>query len=170
MNWRVVFMAGLLAMPLPALAQWVAVGRWGTEQSFRFVPPGTWMVLSDASGAEISAEGDNHVTRLTLACQPGDTAARVEVSRYFGYDLPREEGAQTRFLLVLDDHRMELDFTWSEERQAWVSQGALDADTLAVFGWANRLSLLNGAEAQIAQYRMNGSTAARDALRRACGI
>lgn len=168
---RTTALASLCAtLAAPAPAQWLAVGRWGSEQNFRYVPPGTWMALTTDTGAEISAEGDNHVTRLTLACERGETAAQVELSRYFGYDIPREEGAQARFLLVIEDIRMQLDFVWSEAAQAWVSLDAFDSDTLALFGWANRLHLLGADEADLATYRMNGSTAALGTLRRACGL
>lgn len=169
-RWPQLALAMLLALPTPATAQWIAVGRWGSDQSFRFVAPGTWMVLSTNAGVEASVEGDNHVTRLTLACQPGDSAARVVVSRYFGYDLPREDGARANFLLALDDHRIDLTVVWSDAADGWVAEGALDTDTLSRFSWANRLRLLDAGETELATYRMNGTSAAREALRRRCGI
>ena len=163
-------MAALLALPAPAAAQWVAVGRWGSEGNFRYVAPGTWMVLPTETGAEVSADGDNHVTRLTLVCEPGAAAARVELTRYFGYALPRDPATQAKFLLVLGDVRMELDATWSDAIEGWVAEDAMGPDTLSLFSWANQITVLDADEAALATYRMNGSSAAREALRRRCGI
>lgn len=163
-------LAALLALPTPAPAQWLAVGRWGSEQNFRYVAPGTWMVLNTDSSAEASADGDNHVTRLTLSCRRGDSAARVELSRYFGYALPRSTAEPTSFLLVLDDIRIELDAVWSEGAQGWVAETALDSDALSLFRGARALNVLGPDQSTLATYRMNGSTAMREALQRRCGI
>lgn len=158
-----------------ASAQWLAVGRWGSGDRFQFVAPGTWMVLQQDDRVEISAEGDNHVTRLTIGCRAGDAAAWVELSRYLGHALPRpidplEPAATVEIVLDIDDHRIGLPVTYSRAHQTWRAEAALDSEALPPLTWGRALTVRAPDDSVIATYRMRGTTPARDALRRVCGL
>lgn len=167
---------GLWVGALPAAAQWVAVGRWGSESNFRFVAPGTWMALDTGpSGFEISAEGDNHVGRLTFWCRPDMQGGGLLLTQYNGPDLrqtPRDpalvESETVTFLF--GDRRFDLDLDLIAWERTWTAQDVLTREFLEAFGRANRLELRNASDVSVTSFRMNGSSAALSALRRRCGI
>lgn len=157
-----------LATPLPALAQWQGVGRWGSEQSFRFVAPGTWMVLQQGDSVQITAEGDNHSGRIELRCTRDAPAGQLRLSRYYGDGLGLSDSEPVRF--AIDGQSFERTLRYRPADRDWVASDVLDTALLNAFAWGTRLELLNAAGERITAYRLNGSGAARAALQRTCGI
>jgi hypothetical protein len=165
----------LLATAAPAAAQWVAVGRWGTEGNFRYVAPGTWMVLQRDGGVEVTAEGDNHQGRIEMLCGTDLPEGQMRFSGYFGDALEESVMApagagQQPVSLVVDGQSFERMFHYRAEARDWVAEDALDASLLDAFAWGSRFEILNAAGERVTAYSLNGSGAARSALRRACGI
>jgi hypothetical protein len=167
---------GLLGSALPAFAQWVAVGRWGNESNFRFVAPGTWMTLDTGfSGFEISAEGDNHVGRLTFWCRPDMQGGGLLLTQYLGPNLrqtlrdPAQVESET-VTFVLGERRFDFALDLIEWERSWTANDILTREFLDAFGRANRLELRNADDEVVTGFRMNGSSAALSALRRRCGI
>ena len=164
---------GAVLASVPAAAQWVAVGRWGDPDNFRYVPPGTWMTwAAGADSAEISAEGDNHVGRITLWCRRAPAEGGVRFSHYFGDDLrhPPQEGVVEPVTLVIDGHSIAGQFEFLPQDRIWVEAGGLDSALLDAFAWGTQLELRNEAGQVVTRYRLNNSGAARQALRSRCGI
>ncbi len=166
--------AAAVALPgMPAAAQWVAVGRWGDPGDFRYVVPGTWMVQAGSNGAaEISAEGDNHVGRITLWCRRDPAENGVRFSHYFGDDLhhPAEERVIEPVTFVVDGQSFAGEFEFLPQDRLWVETGGLDSALLDAFAWGTQLELRNEAGDLVTRYWLNNSGGARAALRRACGI
>lgn len=168
----------LLALGLsapPAAAQWLAVGRWGTEGDFRFVAPGNWMVLRNDPGVEITAEGDNHQGRIELTCDPESPRGTLRFSLYFGDALDESaladvEPRRQTVTFVIDGQRFDRIFDYRPLDRDWVASDVLDSDLLDAFAWGSRLELLNKEGERITAYALNGSGAAREAVRRGCGI
>ncbi|MEZ5752576.1 MAG: hypothetical protein R3D60_11610 [Paracoccaceae bacterium] len=160
----------------PASAEWIAAGRWSDGQGWRYVQPGTWIVDRDGpDSVALHAEGENHDTRLAIGCRRGDTAAWVEFSRYRGAALaqpvdPMAAPVTAEIGFHLDDLPIGLWMTFSPETQSWRIEDALDTEALYPFGWASRLTILAPEGTELARYRLNGSSAAREALRNACGF
>lgn len=161
-------LAVLLALPLPAAAQWVAVGRWGSEANFRYVAPGTWMVLNDAGTTTITAEGDNHSGRIEVWCNAEAPAGRLRFSGYYGEALTRADSEAVR--LVIDGQSFERRLAYQPLAREWLATGVLDSALLDAFAWGSRLELLNAAGERVTAYALNGSGAAREALRRGCRL
>ena len=153
---------------LPAQAQWQGVGRWGSEQSFRFVAPGTWMVLQSGQTTQITAEGDNHSGRIELWCSPDAPAGHLRLSLYYGDALGLSENEPVR--LSIDGQNFERTLRYRPADRDWVAADVLDDEMLDAFAWGQRLELVNAAGARITAYALNGSGPARAALRRTCGI
>lgn len=162
--------ATLLVSALPAAAQWVAVGRWGTPEAFRYVAPGSWMVLAGAAAGtvEISAEGDNHVGRLVLRCDPRAPAGEAVFSQYYGDALALE--AETPVELRIDGQGFARAFRYDPAARLWRAPGPLDAAFLDAFAQGRRMELVTGAGTLVTRYRLSGSGAARAALQRSCGL
>lgn len=159
----------------PAAAQWLAVGRWGTEDNFRFVPPGTWMVLQEDGGVEITAEGDNNQGRIELTCSADAPAGTLRFSLYFGDALDESalapvEPRRQIVTLAIDGQRFERVFDYRPLDRDWVAEEVLETPLLDAFAWGTRLELLNKEGERITAYALTGSGAARQAVRRACGI
>ena len=157
-----------LATPLPALAQWQGVGRWGSEQSFRFVAPGTWLVLQQGDSVQITAEGDNHAGRIELSCSRDAPGGQLRLSRYYGDALELSDHELVRF--AIDGQSFERSLRYRPADRDWVASDVLDAALLNAFAWGTRLELLNAANERITAYALNGSGTARAALQRTCGI
>lgn len=161
---------------LPVSAQWVAVGRWGSESSFRFVAPGTWMALDTGpSGFEISAEGDNHVGRLTFWCRPDMQGGGLLLTQYLGPNLRqtlRDPGLveSETVTFIVGERRFDFALDLIEWERTWSAQDVLTRKFLDAFARANRLELRNAGEDIVTSFRMNGSSAALSAMRRRCGI
>ena len=156
----------------PAAAQWVAVGRWGEPEDFRFVAPGHWMVWSPARDTvEVSAEGDNHDGRLTFWCRQDASDGGIRFSHYFGDTLAPAggEAAQT-VALVVDGQRFERRMTYDPAGRLWQTAGGLGQDFLDAFSWGTRLEVQTDTGALVTRLGLNGSGTARGALRRTCGL
>ncbi|MCL4675131.1 MAG: hypothetical protein KJZ59_03680 [Pararhodobacter sp.] len=161
---------------LPAAAQWIASGRWGTETNWRYVVPGTWLVQRNDDAARpvsIHAEGDNHVGRIEFWCDPQSGASGLRFGAYRGDALrqpavPEPVKPSETVALVIDGQRFERLFEYDAAARTWTASDALDAGFLDAFSWGSRMDLVNAAGEAITGYRMNGSSAAREALRRAC--
>ena len=164
------------ATSLPAHAQWIASGRWGTETNWRYIVPGTWMVLrQDNTNQPVSihAEGANHVGRIELWCDPETQASALRFDAYRGAAL-RQPAASTAetvtepVIFDIDGQTFEHQFTYDPTHRLWTASGVLDAPFLNAFSWGTRLQLRNSAGDEITSYRLNGSSQAREALRRTC--
>ncbi|HPD94053.1 MAG: hypothetical protein H6900_16140 [Rhodobacter sp.] len=157
---------------LPAAAQWVAVGRWGEPDNFRFVAPGTWMVWTAGRDAvEVSAEGDNHDGRLTFWCRPDAPEGGIRFSQYFGDALPPgPEGKDQPVVLVVDGQRFERVLAYEPAGRQWQVSGGLEQDFLEAFGWGTRMEVQTPSGTLVTRLGLNGSGTARSALRRACGL
>ncbi|MCB1405505.1 MAG: hypothetical protein KDK01_04395 [Rhodobacteraceae bacterium] len=161
---------------LPAAAQWIASGRWGTETNWRYVVPGTWLIQRSDDPAQpvsIHAEGDNHVGRIELWCNPETRGSALRFGAYRGDALHQpaafeQEKTSETVAFVIDGTRFERLFEYDAAARIWTATDVLDADFLNAFSWASRMDLVNAAGEPITGYRMNGSSAAREALRRSC--
>ena len=158
----------------PAAAQWIAVGRWGTEQSFRFVPPGTWMVEQDSTHTSISAEGDHHDGRLTLTCP--DAAGRVHLSfsHYYGTAMSLAAvrlAGMTRVpaTLAVGDQAFVLHLDQSADAREW-SVTLTTPEVLDALGQGRHLELRTMDGQRVTRFGLARASAAREALHRACGI
>ena len=168
----------LLALALsapPAAAQWLAVGRWGREGDFRYVPPGHWMVRQQDGRVEITAEGDNHQGRIELTCGPETPAGTLRFSLYFGdalddSALAEAEPRRQTVTFAIDGQRFDRVFEYRARDRDWVAAEVLETPLLDAFAWGTRLELLNKEGERITAYALNGSGAARSAVRRACGL
>lgn len=157
-----------MALPLPAQAQWIAAGRWGTAESFRYVPPGTWMVLTEGATASASAEGEHHQGRIELQCGPGVPAGRLSLSAYRGGALTGAGSQPVR--LVIDGEPFDRVLHYRPEQRDWRDEGGLEPGFLDALGSGARLEVLNAAGQRVTALRLNGSGAARATLRRVCGL
>lgn len=174
---RLVTLLGLfavLATALPASAQWIASGRWGTETNWRYITPGTWMVLRSDNPTQptsIHAEGANHVGRIALWCDPQTQASNLRFDAYRGTALVQTLGAlvtEEPVIFDIDGQAFERRFSYNAAQRAWVASEVLDAPFLDAFSWGAQLRLRNAAGDEITSYRLNGSSAAREALRQTC--
>ncbi|WP_417627591.1 hypothetical protein [Pararhodobacter aggregans] len=164
---------GLSTLPVPA--QWLAVGRWGSEGNFRYVRPGTWMVEQQAGGVSISAEGDHHEARIELSCDAGSPARRLRLSGYRGdaldeSALAQQEPRQQALSLVLDGRAFELMVDYRPATHDWLAVEAPGPEFLDALAMGSRLEILNTQGVRVAAVGLSGSGAAREAVRRACGI
>ncbi|GAB4273613.1 MAG: hypothetical protein Kow0013_27570 [Pararhodobacter sp.] len=156
-----------------ALAQWIAVGRWGSEDNFRSVVPGTWMVLQRDDWVEISAEADNHDGRLTFQCSADNPGGSLRFERYFGSTLPRPiapDDPHVSVALVIDGERFEQIVSYSPGERSWAATGTLASPLMDAFSFGSRMELVTGSEETVARFRLNGSGTARAAIRRICRI
>lgn len=166
--------AALMMSPLPASAQWIASGRWGTEGNWRYVVPGTWMVLRSDNvtrPVSIHAEGANHVGRIALWCDPEARTSEMRFDAYHGEALHQPitgDTAPERVTFEIDGQSFERSFSYNAMQRFWVARDVLDAPFLDAFSWGNQLQLRNAAGDEITRYRLNGSSQAREALRRTC--
>jgi hypothetical protein len=162
-----------LALASVAQAQWLAVGRWGTERHFRFIAPGTWMVLQQDGWVEISAEAENHDGRLTFRCNAETPGGQMEFSGYFGDGLDRPTDPASLDLpvtFVIDTQRFDQTVTYAAADRLWRASGPLNADMLDALSWGSRMVLQTEAGTPVAEFRLNNSGGARAALRRTCGL
>jgi len=170
-------LAGVLfaAMAAPAQAQWLAVGRWGTDANWRYVQPGTWMVLEEGSDAvSVTAEAENHDGRLAFSCrrEATGTGGDLTFDLYFGDALPRptvSTGPQTTTLRI-DGREFGTDLAYDPVTRSWHGAAVLQTEILDAFGWGSSLDLVNTAGDTVSRFRLNNSGGARSALRRVCGI
>lgn len=170
----VMALCAALAAP-PAAAQWVAVGRWAQGSDFRFVAPGTWMVLQEDGAVSISAEGGNHVGRLTFHCGADDPAGRLWFDLYYGDALARTPAplpwpSGERVTLVIDNQPFALEVDYHPDDRAWSAEAPLTRRFLDAFAWSQRLDILNRAGEVVTSYGMTNSGAAREAVWRRCGL
>lgn len=142
---------------LPASAQWIASGRWGTQDcwgtqdSWRYVTPGTWMVLRGASPSApvtISAEGNNHVGRIALWCDPETGTSALRFDTYFGDALRRPSAFDTQRAMetvtfLIDGQRFDRAFDSDSETRTWSARDVLDPAFLNAFSEGTRLELQN---------------------------
>ncbi|MCB1388942.1 MAG: hypothetical protein KDK12_07355 [Rhodobacteraceae bacterium] len=165
----------LVLSALPAAAQWVAVGRWGAEGNFRYVPPGTWMVLQQDGQVEITAEGDNHQGRIELTCDGERPGGTMRFSGYFGDALDESalsdvEPHVQSVRFVIDGQSFDRTFRYRPDARDWVADDVLEPGLLDVFAWGQRFEILNKEGERVTSYGLSGSGAARQAVRRGCGI
>ncbi|WP_334193191.1 hypothetical protein [Pararhodobacter sp.] len=163
------------ASTLPVTAQWLAVGRWGSEGNFRYVRPGTWMVQQQEGGVSITAEGDHHEIRIELSCDAGTPARQLRLSGYRGdaldeSALAQQEPRQQALTLALDGRAFELMVDYRPVTHDWLAVEAPGSDFLDAFAQGSRLEILNKQGVRVAAVGLNGSGAARAAVRRACGV
>lgn len=163
-------LAVLIVSSMPASAQWIASGRWGTEANWQYVVPGTWLILRSDNAAQpvsIHAEGANHVGRIALWCDPQTQTSTLRFDAYRGLALnPAPTPEPVTF--EIDGQNFERTFLYDPAQSVWVADGALDATFLDAFSWGSRLQLRNAAGEEITSYRLNGSSRAREALRQTC--
>ena len=169
-----VLLALLAWLPVPALAQWIAVGRWGTEQSFRYVPPGTWMVEQDSNRTLISAEGDHHDGRLTLTCPDGPGAIRLSFSHYYGAAMNLAAihlAGMTRVpaTLAVGDQAFVVHLDQSPDAREW-SATLTTPEVLDALGQGRQLDLRTMDGQAVTRFGLARASAAREALRRGCGL
>lgn len=163
---------------LPAAAQWVAPGRWGTADTWRIVVPGTWLVLRSERPTEpvsIHAEGDNNVGRIEMWCDPVAESSAMRLTAYYGnalrYPVARKAGDPAEpVVFIIDSQRFDRAVTYDFAGRQWLAQDMLDAPFLDAFAWGTRMELRNAADELVVSYRLNGSSAAREALRSVCGF
>lgn len=169
----------LLALTLwlatPADAQWVAVGRWAQGDGFRFVAPGTWMVLAEGERVTISAEGDNHVGRLDLWCRADAPAGGLRFSGYYGEGLQRTHGplpwpSGEAVVLMVDGRRFERVLRYDPLGRDWSAEAAIDPALLDALSNGSALELRGSDGGLVTRLGLSGSGAAREALRRVCRI
>ncbi|MFN4101392.1 MAG: hypothetical protein ACK4GT_16620 [Pararhodobacter sp.] len=164
----------LAATSLPAPAQWIAVGRWGSEREFRHVPPGTWMVRDEGDSIAISAEGDHHQGRLEFWCSAGDPAGRLRFSGYRGDGLPvpfADGGPVSHPVqFVIGAQHFDRVFDYRPAERDWLGPALLDPDFLEVFAAGQRMDLLDAGGERITSFRLAGSRAARVAVQQSCGL
>lgn len=173
-RWLPCALAALLAMPLPAAAQWIAVGRWGTEQSFRFVPPGTWMVEQDSRRTLISAEGDHHDGRLTLTCPEGPGTIRLSFSHYYGTAMNLAAvhmAGMTRVpaTLAVGDQSFVVHLDQSPDAREW-NATLTTPEVLDAIGQGRHLDLRTMDGQRVTRFGLARASAAREALRQGCGL
>lgn len=159
----------------PAFGQWLAPGRWATGDGFRPVAPGTWMVLRQNDGVEISAEGDHHVGRLTLWCTTTMPGGGLIFDTYNGSGLqhaPADAAELTSEVvtLMVDAQRFDVAFVHIPWERLWVADAVMSPSLMDAFANGSRLDLRNAAGEGITGYHLHGSSAAREAVRRACGF
>jgi len=165
----------LATTALPAPAQWIAVGRWGSEGNFRYVPPGTWMVQATGDGIGISAEGDHHQGRIELWCSAAEPAGRLRFSGYRGEGLDAsalagEEPRRQPVQFVIDGQSFERVFDYRPDERDWVAGAVLDGPFLNALAGGQRLELRNPGGEAITAFRLDGSRAARSAVQQRCGL
>ena len=133
----------LTASTLPAAAQWIAVGRWGGERDFRFVPPGTWMVQEDAGAVTVSAEGEHHRGRLEFTCSASEPAGQLRFTAYHGDALtPSGAPAQGDAVeLVIGAQRYARVLTYREDQRDWVGDAGFEAGFLEAFAAGQQMEL-----------------------------
>lgn len=162
-----------------ASAQWIAAGRWGTEARWRYVVPGTWLVLRPEAGVRdtvsIHAEAENHDGRLALWCRRDVPGGGLVFERYFGDLLQRPDGAaqdvtSQSAALVVDDRAFDIALEYHPVERQWTALNVLEGGFLDAFGWGSRMDLVNASGETVAQFRLNGSGGARSALRQGCGL
>lgn len=164
-------------LALPATAQWVGSGRWGSDGRFRHITPGTWMVLRPQgaqSQALVSAEGMNHDGRMMINCAQGDEQAMMVFDQYFGNALSRPVEARdvTAQIVsfVIDGQGFESHVAYDIAHRHWSGPIPNDPQFLETFGWGSRMELRNSSGDVISQFRLNNSGGARGALRQYCGL
>lgn len=163
----------VVATALPAQAQWLAAGRWGTDANWRYVQPGTWMVLEQGSDAvSVTAEAENHDGRLAFSCRREAVGGDLTFDLYFGDALPRPmvaTGPQSAMLRI-DGRDFGTDLAYDPVTRSWHGAAVVGADLLDAFGWGSSLDLVNATGDTISRFRLNNSGGARAALRRVCGL
>lgn len=70
----------------------------------------------------------------------------------------------------LDDIPMAFWMTYSPDGRLWRVDDAMATESFSPFSWASRLTILSPDGTEIARYGMTGSSAAREAIRRGCGL
>ncbi|MCB1394829.1 MAG: hypothetical protein H6898_16880 [Rhodobacter sp.] len=164
----------MLVTALPAQAQWLAVGRWGTDGSWRYVQPGTWMVLQENGGeaVSVSAEAENHDGRLEFWCRREAAEGGLVFDFYFGDALNRPEAEKEPQIatLQIDGQTFDTALSYDPEARNWHDSGALRRELLDAFSWGSSLELVNAAGDTISRFRLNNSGSARSALRNTCGL
>lgn len=170
-----VLVCALLALPAPpALAQWIAVGRWGSEQSFRFVPPGTWMVLEEDGRTSISAEGEYHDGRLTLSCTAEPGSAVLVFSHYHGAALNEAEVRlsgipRVAATLAVEDRAFVLHLDQSLIAREW-SATLPTPEILDAMAGGRWMELRLASGERVTRIGLGRAAAAREAVRQGCGL
>ena len=172
---RLVALALIPLSALPAQAQWTAVGRWGSENAFRYVQPGTWMARVEDTRVEVSAEGDNHQGRLTFRCEQSRPEGRMVFELYRGGGLrdslySRTQPARETVRLVIDGQSFGGEMEYRPNDRVWVTTDLLTPGFLDAFAWGARMEMLNAYGERVTAFGLNGTGAAREVMRRVCGI
>lgn len=167
-------LALLVAVPVPALGQWIAVGRWGSEQSFRFVPPGTWMVEEGTTRTRVSAEGNHHDGRLTITCTADPGAAHLVFSHYHGTALNmaavRLSGLpRVATTLAVDEHSFVLHLDASPSEREWTTT-LTSPEMLDAMAGGRQMELRTMDGQRVTRIGLSRASAAREALRQGCGL
>ncbi|WP_417589225.1 hypothetical protein [Pararhodobacter oceanensis] len=170
--------AAVVLPALPVSAQWVASGRWGSEDRWRYVTPGSWQVLRsdhEAHPVSIHAEGENHLGRIAIWCRPDSGESMLQFDAYRGDALHQPLAVSAtasppadRVTLVIGEQRFERALQYDPAQRVWTARDMLDEAFLQAFAWGSRMQMLNAQGAEITSFRLNGSGAAVSALNAAC--
>lgn len=164
-----------LTFGLPAQAQWIAAGRWGDQNGFRYVQPGTWMVLTQGSAVEMSAEAENHQGRLTFSCDAGQPQGRMVFDLYRGRGLyasmySRAQPGIESIYMVIDGQSYAGEVEYRPNDRHWVATGILTPQFLDALAMGIRMEMLNAAAEPVTSFRLTGTGAARRVMAQLCGI
>ncbi|WP_068306755.1 hypothetical protein [Pararhodobacter sp. CCB-MM2] len=165
----------LAASALPGWAQWTAVGRWGSDNAFRYVQPGAWMHRTEGTRVEVSAEGDNHQGRLTFRCEQSRPEGRMVFEMYRGPGLndsvfSRTQPAREFLRLDIDGQSFVGEVEYRPTDRLWVTTDLLTPGFLDAFARGARLEMYNIHDERITAFGLRGTGAAREVMRRVCGI
>jgi len=128
---------------------------------------------STTAPVTIHAEGDNHVGRLEMWCNPETGQSHLRFDSYRG-DALHQPGAndgarvQDPVVFVINGQRFERVFDYDTHLRVWTAEGTLDAAFLNAFSWSSRMELETPEGERITGYSMNNSGGARSALRQTC--